>query len=171
MTRFMSKIVQHFARSSGTRRCVITTTLLSVLVLVPAALSQAPATHFEVLHTFHGSDGYLVGSGVILDTAGNVYGTAAQGGDLNCPGYSGVGCGTVFALSATGSEKEKVLRKFNQQDGAMPLLGASLSRDSQGNLYGETSFDSDNSCACGLVFKIDPTGHETVLYSLSLIHI
>jgi uncharacterized repeat protein (TIGR03803 family) len=55
-------------------------------------------------------------------------------------------------------------------DGSHPLAG-SLTRDSQGNLYG-TAFgggDSSPNCnaGCGVVFEVDPSGQETVLYSFT----
>jgi uncharacterized repeat protein (TIGR03803 family) len=44
-----------------------------------------------------------------------------------------------------------------------------LVRDGAGNLYGTTGFGGDLSCfapyGCGVVFKLDSAGHETVLYS------
>jgi uncharacterized repeat protein (TIGR03803 family) len=48
----------------------------------------------KVLHTFTGkADGGGPYAGVIRDAAGNLYGTAAYGGDPNC------GCGVVFKLT------------------------------------------------------------------------
>ena len=56
-----------------------------------------------------------------------------------------------------------VLHGFGGPDGARPW--ASLVRDAAGNLYGTTSaggtFDS------GTVFKLDPSGNETVLYNFT----
>jgi len=50
-----------------------------------------------VLHNFNYSpDGAHPIAGLILDNAGNLYGTTSAGGDLNC-GFSG--CGTVFKLT------------------------------------------------------------------------
>src|SRR5271154_1614970 len=113
----MSKIFQHLVRISRTLRCAMTTTLLSALVLVPAVVrAQAPSTtHFQVLHTFHGSDGNGGTSSVALDTAGNIFGATLAGGDLNCSINPGEGCGLVFELSTTG--REKVLHKFTGGDG------------------------------------------------------
>lgn len=50
-------------------------------------------------------------------------------------------------------------------DGAVP---GSIIRDAKGDIYGTTRFGGDESCGedtCGTVFKIDSTGHESVLYS------
>jgi len=52
----------------------------------------------KVLHNFSGStDGNDPQSGLIIDSAGNLYGTARWGGDLSCNPPSG--CGTVFKLA------------------------------------------------------------------------
>jgi uncharacterized repeat protein (TIGR03803 family) len=95
---------------------------------------------------------------VVLDAAGNLYGTTAYGGVF--------GNGTVFKLDAAG--KETVLYSFTGGvDGAIPLAG--LLRDAVGNLYGTTEHGGDLTCnsgaGCGTVFKLDKTGKETVLYS------
>lgn len=163
----MSKIVQHLARISRTRRCAIATRLLSALALVPTVVvAQAPSTtHFQVLHAFSGGNGALVASGVILDSNGNMYGTTLIGGDLNCADNPGGGCGVVYELSPTG--QEKILHKFNGEDGIYPVWVGDLARDSQGNLYGATENGGDNSCACGNIFKIDTTGHETTLHNFT----
>jgi uncharacterized repeat protein (TIGR03803 family) len=162
----MNKAFQHLVRISRTRWCAITT-LLSALVLVPAVVrAQAPSTsHFQVLYAFSGGNGAGATSGVILDRKGNIYGTTLQGGDLNCPDNPGLGCGVVYEISPNG--QEKVLHKFNGQDGLTPVVIGDLTRDSQGNLYGVTLGGGDNSCACGNIFKIDTTGHETTLYTFT----
>src|SRR5882672_3743138 len=53
-------------------------------------------------------------------------------------------------------------------DGAYPYAG--LFRDSAGNLYGTTITGVTGTCyngithGCGTVFKVDPSGNETVLH-------
>ena len=55
------------------------------------------AGKLTILHSFNDSpDGANPIAGLILDKAGNLYGTASQGGDLSC-GFSG--CGTVFKIT------------------------------------------------------------------------
>jgi uncharacterized repeat protein (TIGR03803 family) len=55
------------------------------------------AGKLTVLHSFNDSpDGAHPIAGLILDKAGNLYGTTSDGGDLNC-GFSG--CGTVFKIT------------------------------------------------------------------------
>ena len=68
--------------------------------------------------------------------------------------------GAVFRLTRDG--KEKVLYSFTGgNDGANPQTD--LITDTVGNLYGTASAGGVNNC--GVVFKIKPNGHETVLYT------
>jgi uncharacterized repeat protein (TIGR03803 family) len=114
-----------------------------------------------VLHSFTGkADGAHPAFGSVLRNAGNVYGTTFAGGSTNC---ANGGCGVVFKLASTG--KETVLHSFTgRADGANPLAG--LIRDNAGNLYGTTFAGGSAACAggCGVVFKLSPTGTETVLH-------
>jgi uncharacterized repeat protein (TIGR03803 family) len=95
------------------------------------------------------------GGPLVRDSAGNIYGTTLFGGaSRNC---TGVGCGAVFKLDASG--KESVLHSFsNGTDGAFPFAG--LVMDAAGNLYGTAENGGDNRCnppnGCGTVFKIVP---------------
>ena len=62
-----------------------------------------------MLHRFAGgNDGAIPTAGVVLDAAGNVYGTTEDGGGTSCA------CGTVFELSpqAGGEWKETILAQF-----------------------------------------------------------
>ena len=62
-----------------------------------------------MLHSFSGlSDGAHPFAGLVLDTAGNLYGTTQQGGAGGCGSF--FGCGTVFKLDKTA--KETVLYRF-----------------------------------------------------------
>jgi len=111
-----------------------------------------------VLHTFTGgADGNNPSATLIRDAGGNLYGTAGLGGDLAC---GTLGCGTVFKLDPTGTLT--VLHTFTGgSDGAGPNAG--LIQDPMGNLYGTTGRGgADNA---GTVFKIDPSGTETVVHT------
>jgi uncharacterized repeat protein (TIGR03803 family) len=70
------------------------------------------------LYSFAGGlDGANSHSGLVLDAKGNLYGTTLYGGNPEICGYKG--CGTIFEVSATGTEK--VLYTFtNKADGANP---------------------------------------------------
>jgi uncharacterized repeat protein (TIGR03803 family) len=61
-----------------------------------------------VVHTFAGSDGAYPVGGLLLNSAGDLYGTTAHGGNLSCD--APIGCGTVFRIDASGTET--VLHKF-----------------------------------------------------------
>jgi uncharacterized repeat protein (TIGR03803 family) len=118
-----------------------------------------------ILHSFSGSDGAFPTGPLLRDASGNLYGTAFLGGSSGC---GGSGCGDVFKIDASGTFT--VLYAFTGTNGDGEGAGPGIFRDSAGNLYGTTQDGGDYSgvCAtysgCGTVFKIDPTGHETVLY-------
>jgi uncharacterized repeat protein (TIGR03803 family) len=111
-----------------------------------------------VLYSFTGgSDGGGPSAGVIRDAAGNLYGTTVNGGSSL---FCAKGCGTVFKLDTTG--KETVLYSFTgKADGAFPT--GRLTRDAAFNMYSTTQNGGANNN--GTVFKLDPRGKETVLYS------
>jgi uncharacterized repeat protein (TIGR03803 family) len=128
-----------------------------------------------LLYSFTGGgDGGGPNSVLLADSAGNLYGTTEGGGNLSCPG--GSGCGVVFELSpqSEGSWTETTLYTFcslsNCADGQFPHKGP-LIRDAAGNLYGSTVFGGTyrncNGNTCGVVFKLDPSGNETVLHSFT----
>jgi len=104
-----------------------------------------------VLLAFTNADGAYPGGDLIFDAAGNLFGTAANGGKAGCWPT----CGSVFELTPNsgGGWTEKVLYKFTGgKDGAIPL--STLMLDSAGNLYG-TAFVGGNKYD-GVVFKIVP---------------
>ncbi len=108
--------------------------------------------NLSVLYTFTGNaDGAQPRSSVILDAAGNIYGTTSEGGR---------NYGVVYKLDPTG--KQTVLYSFSGgADGANPY--SALVRDSAGNLYGTTERGGLNNN--GVVYELDTTGKETVLYT------
>lgn len=123
----------------------------------------APDGTESVLHAFQaGNDGALPFAGLLQDRNGNLYGTTTAGGSAAC---GGIGCGTIFEVTAGGSEK--VLHSFaGGSDGAQPIAG--LIRDDAGNLYGTTVLGGGTGCGgggCGTVFELPAKGSEKVLYS------
>jgi uncharacterized repeat protein (TIGR03803 family) len=106
----------------------------------------------KVLHSFDNTDGNGPSGGVILDPAGNLYGTTFLGGALSY--------GTVFKLirGTNGLWSERVLHSFlSGTDGANPQAG--LIRDTAGHLYGTTLQGGGHGCSgtgCGTVFKVTP---------------
>ena len=93
-----------------------------------------------MLASFNGTNGSTPLAGLIMDSGGNLFGTAYDGGAN--------GDGTVFEL-AHGSGKITTLASFNSTDGLGPY--ASLIMDSSGNLYGTTS---GGGLSWGTVFKL-----------------
>jgi uncharacterized repeat protein (TIGR03803 family) len=125
-------------------------------------IRSAQAQTFNVLNTFTGgADGANPVGGLIQNGKGNLYGTTCCGGTH--------GTGTVFMLNKSG--KETVLYSFTGgEDGNEPF--ASLIRDANGNLYGTTLWGgSSTQCnggnGCGVIFKLDKTGKETVLHAFT----
>jgi uncharacterized repeat protein (TIGR03803 family) len=136
------------------------------------AFKVAPGGKETTQHTFAmGTDGGFPYSALILDTAGNLYGTTEYGGEsegVQCAGATSFGCGTVFKIDPAGNET--VLHRFHWGvgvDGALPLGG--LVMDAEGNLYGTTSYGGSVSACqgfgCGSVFKLDESGNETLLHT------
>jgi uncharacterized repeat protein (TIGR03803 family) len=111
---------------------------------------------FKVLHRFtQPLDGATPYAGLLRDSDGNLYGSTFKGG------AHGAGC--VFRINS--SRLENILYDFNGGvDGNGPYLGA-LVRDSSGNLYGTTK--QGGTMNLGTVFRLDPTGKETVLHSFT----
>lgn len=132
-----------------------------VLLLTPGAWAQ---NKFKTLHRFTGGDdGGSPSSGLLLDAAGNVYGTTVKGGTTTA--------GVVFKLTPNpdGSWTESTLYTFcsltNCGDGSNPMSG--LIFDAAGSLYGTTTEGGAN--GGGTIFKLTPNRDgswaESVLYS------
>jgi uncharacterized repeat protein (TIGR03803 family) len=106
----------------------------------------------SVLYAFTGAyDGKYPHGDLILDAAGNLYGTAFQGGN---GGY-----GVVFRLvpNSKGGWRERVLHTFENTPAGNPVAG--LVMDTAGNLYGTTMLGAtQTSCGggCGTLFKLSP---------------
>ncbi len=124
----------------------------------------------SVLHTFIGgaNDGWAPQSSLILDSAGNLYGTTAFGGaDESCDIDGIAGCGTIFELSPSGGNwTEKILYNFsNNGTGTNPY--GSLISDGAGGFYGTTLGGGAGGYAA--VFELSPSGggwNYSVLASL-----
>jgi uncharacterized repeat protein (TIGR03803 family) len=115
---------------------------------------------YSVLHAFlASSDGGYPYAPVTLDAGGNLYGTCSGGGPQ--------GGGTVFKLEASG--KFSVLYAFAAGPAGSPMAG--VARGAAGDLYGTISENSfacpSTPGSCGMVYKIDTSGSETVLYTFT----
>jgi len=105
------------------------------------------------------ADGNLPNGGLVMDAAGNLFGTTQLGGLAPC-NLSEDGCGVAFELTPDGSET--VLHTFCSAgcaDGAEPFAGLVL--DGAGNLYGTTYLGTAG--GGGGVFRLN--GEFKVLYS------
>lgn len=120
--------------------------------------------HFRDIDRGHG---YSPNGSLVRDSNGNLYGTTVHGGNGNCNSDLS-GCGMVYKFGTAGMEYDF----SGGADGGYPFAG--VIRDTAGNLYGTTLLGGNLSggyggdCAgggCGVVFKVDPTGAETVLYA------
>jgi uncharacterized repeat protein (TIGR03803 family) len=157
--------------TSGRQSGFATVTLLMLLLLLVAPVLGHAQYQYQVLYNFcsqdfpNCTDGSGPTGGLIQDSSGNLYGTTGDGG-------SGIhNFGTVFKLDSAG--QETVLYSFcsavDCTDGAAPGSGVIL--DASGNFYGTTAGGgarwavSGIGSSSGTVFKLDTTGHETVLYS------
>ena len=142
--------------------------LAVVLAVTLGASDVAVGQTFVVLHSFLGQprDGTAPLGGLLVDSAGNVYGTTLQGGKYSgCHDSGGYGCGIVFKLDTHGVET--VLHSFDGTDGAGS--SATLIMDANGVLYGTAAVGGGSGCntgdsvGCGVVFKLSGN-KETVLY-------
>ena len=123
--------------------------LLAILLatLLFASDSFAAGPEYRVLYRFHGSpDGDEPFAGLVMDAAGNLYGTTYQGGTE----------GTVFRLTAgsNGRWTENVLFDFSDPpvSGGFPLTDLTL--DAAGNIYGTAGPGAFNN---GVVFELTPS--------------
>jgi len=124
-----------------------------------------------VLYSFAGSsagDGANPQGGLVMDGAGNLYGTTNQGGSNNL--------GTVFELTPTSgggwTETVPVLHSFagsSAGDGAYPVASL-IYNESSGILYGTTAAGGSQSCGinssgCGVMFQVQLAYELTVTVS------
>jgi len=118
-----------------------------------------------ILYSFKsGTDGAVPSGGLLRDSAGNLYGTTAFGGNQGC---GGSGCGTIFRLDT--ADNETVLYRFaGAPDGSQP--SGPLISDGH-NFYGVAdSGGTGTGCGangCGTIFKLSTSGKETTLYSFT----
>jgi uncharacterized repeat protein (TIGR03803 family) len=135
----------------------------TVFALIPPAAGQNRWTE-RVLHRFDGADGDSPVSALLMDGAGNLFGTTLGGGSH--------GDGTVFQLVRPGLGEtrwsHRLLHSFGKHhDGTLPSAGLII--DTRGVLYGTTYHGGDSDV--GTVFALSPPAAgetqwtETVLHS------
>lgn len=140
--------------------------------------AEAATWHETVLHAFTSSptDGNFPYTGLTLDGQGNLYGGTSAGSGLNSCLYGSVqGCGMIYKIAPDGTET--ILYNFCPNGGSDcpdgdQVVGGNPVVDKAGNIYGTTDYGGVNGCGrsgggCGVVFKLTPTGSESVLYAFA----
>lgn len=141
--------------------------VMAALVLALPMVPSAKAQTFEDLYSFTGKVGAGPYGQLAMDAAGNLYGAANYGGSDQFGGS-----GSVYKLSPTG-KAARLYAFTGGSDGGTPYAGVIL--DESGNLYGTTKDGgvSNTTCGtappagCGIVYKVDKTGKETVLHAFT----
>jgi uncharacterized repeat protein (TIGR03803 family) len=128
--------------------------LFAALIALAIQPLLAQAQSYKVLYSFtkNSTAGQYPSSPLVRDPQGNLYGVALGGT---------FGRGIIFKVSSAGDEQ--VLYSFNGSDGDGDVPDSMSFRDAAGNLFG-TTFQG-GAYSYGNVFKLDPQGRETVLYS------
>jgi uncharacterized repeat protein (TIGR03803 family) len=122
-----------------------------------------------VIHGFNGRDGANPAASLLMDAAGNLYGTTTGGGTA--------GFGVVFEISAASGEA-RVLHNFTNKEGDGAYPQAALIMDAANNLYGTTAVGGiRGDCqaereqgGCGTAFELSPAGggwKESLLHDFS----
>ena len=109
----------------------------------------------RILYRFKGGRDGMEPDSLVMDSAGNLYGTTSGGGQC----ASHYGCGTVFEIRSGSLRKATLYRFKGGRDGQHPE--GALVMDRAGNLYGTTSQGGEN-CptgaelgpGCGTVFEL-----------------
>jgi hypothetical protein len=153
----------------GSSSCISVAQCGTVYELSPPT-SPGGAWTETVLYIFKGNafnDGTSPDGGLVMDSAGNLYGTTTYGGSGNCVLLGTLmGCGTVYELSPpaqTGAAwSEKVIYSFPDAIHGYKPTG-DLTFDSAGNLYGATEFGGGYGASCdpyyqycGAIFELSP---------------
>src|SRR5258708_16609664 len=141
-TQFLHSRFSQFIRS-----------ILAIVAPFALLVSAASASSTKVVYSFAGGgDGEYLDTDLVMDGAGNIYGSTVQGGDF--------GSGTVFQLSpsATGWTHTVLYSFKGGTDRCSPYKGVTL--DAQGNIYGTpaTGGGGSGEGGCGVVFKLTNSG-------------
>ena len=143
--------------------------LLSVVAALSMLSSFSPAmTRETVLHKFQANfDGFDVRSGVVVDGAGDLFGTTFWGGGP-------AGAGVVYEMTPPampgGAWTETVIHRFSYDDlldGLSPWGGLAIDRN--GDLFG-TAWLGGTCGSCGLVFEMSPPSSQGGHWKYRVIH-
>ena len=151
---FMTRSEQPENKSRNVDFWVTLAAFVLAILFIILATEVSHGQTFTVVHNLVGNLGTRPGSGVILDAAGNLYGTAVSDGPNEC--------GMVFKLTnSAGGWTYSDLHDFTcRDDGEAPFGGVTL--DSSGNIYGTAAYGGmfGAQCAgpdgvgCGVVWEI-----------------
>jgi len=150
--------------------------LLALVFVFPVLATESWAASEKVLYNFKGgADGAYPSSPLLIDSAGNLYGTTSTGGSgRNCPQGEVPGCGVIYKLVlVNGGWQQNVIYTFQGgSDGAYPV--GNLVFGAFGNLYGAAEGGGVGGCldGCGVIYELSPNPDgdwvETVVYSFQV---
>ena len=155
----------HTTQSLRSKSSQFIRTVLAILAPLALLLSAASASTTKVLYAFAGgNDGEYLDTDLVIDSAGNLYGSTVQGGTHSS--------GTVFQLSpsATGWTHTVLYSFTGSTDGGEPYKG--VTHDTHGNIYGTAVTGGGGSCegGCGVAFKLtnsNGTWKQTVIHQFT----
>ena len=135
-------------------------------IVVLALAGNVSGQMLTNLYSFSGSDGRGPAAPLLQGSDGNFYGTTRLGGRTNL--NSGLGYGTVFRISPTGSLTNLWLFTGGLDGG---LVKGGLVQFATGDFYGTTAIGGNTNLnggfGYGTIFRISPSGTLTSLYSFS----
>ncbi len=146
-----------------------------VFELTPPAGKKKTWQETTLYNFAGGADGANPFSPLVFDASGNLFGTTyAGGGGTLCSAADGQGCGTVYKLTppAQGQTNwtETVLYAFTGgADGGNPM-GASLTLDSAGNVYGTAPYTQGVTNTEGVAFELSPPSEGQATWTYSVLH-
>jgi len=129
-----------------------------------AIIKVTPTGQQSIFYAFGSAanDGYMP-SRLVLGRDGALYGTTINGGTFG-------GGGTFFRITLSGQYSSLYSFGGSPSDAVSPV---GIIQGSDGNFYGTSASGGANVCAqipqagtnCGTVFRVTPTGDETILHS------
>jgi len=123
-----------------------------------AVFKLPPGGIEKLLYSFDPSIGVIPNGRLLVDDAGDLIGTARQGGICRC--YTGPG--TIYKITPSG--QASILYAFTRgSDGCYPFPGLTLGPD--GQMYGATDGCGDSNS--GTIFKINSAGAFTLLHTFN----
>lgn len=141
--------------------------VLPLLVLIFTLVCTSQAATEKILHDFNPwQHGFQPNGNLVMDSAGNFYGTTVQGGVSTC--NYGAGCGTIFQLTraADGWHETAIYNFTGGSDGWSP---EAVVLDASGNIYGSASVGGAYNG--GTVFELSPSANggwtESTLYTFT----